>query len=319
MVVEPGRFAPAFSKARFKLKYICSLILYVALTLGLIAAHILGFYVILQQLTDFGRKSGQFARQSLQIGAQKIARIAARERRIAQVEAFPVAWNALLYAGRDHLGDVAPRQRDLFAQQRHRRFSARTSSARFSISAARATSGMRSKPKASSIGPPALSWRSVCRSGVAPDDQPSVDEASEMPSQRRRRHAMGADRELLVRGEHDDAGAGQISFACLFACRQSQRRLLMEAKSACSTDSARSVTPSGSLASVSARYSRHLCTTVSDAPGLAAKFSVAAWLATMASDSGRRPKGVVGCVCMILCLVQAKRKRSPNRRTNIDK
>ena len=34
------------------------------------------------------------------------------------------------------------------------RFWARTSSARFSISAARATSGMRSKPKASSIVPP---------------------------------------------------------------------------------------------------------------------------------------------------------------------
>jgi hypothetical protein len=56
-----------------------------------------------------------------------------------------------------------------------------------------------------------------------------------------------------------------------------------------------------------------LCTTVSDAPGLAAKFSVAAWLATMASDSGRRPKGVVGCVCMILCLVQAKEICSPKR------
>jgi hypothetical protein len=57
-----------------------------------------------------------------------------------------------------------------------------------------------------------------------------------------------------------------------------------------------------------------LCTTVSDAPGLAAKFSVAAWLATMASDSGRRPKGVVGCVCMIRCLVQAKEICSPKRR-----
>ena len=34
----------------------------------------------------------------------------------------------------------------------------------------------------------------------------------------------------------------------------------------------------------------------------------------MASDSGRRPKGVVGCVCMILCLVQAKEICSPKRR-----
>ena len=116
-----------------------------------------------------------------------------------------------------------------------------------------------------------------------------------MAAQRRRRHAMGADREFLVGREHDDAGAAPESL--------SPRLVGLPAKSApspggsdnnaCNTDSARSVTPSGSLASVSARNSRHLCTTVSDAPGLAAKFSVAAWLATMASDNGRRPKGVV--------------------------
>ena len=34
----------------------------------------------------------------------------------------------------------------------------------------------------------------------------------------------------------------------------------------------------------------------------------------MVSDSGRRPKGVVGCVCMILCLVPAKEICSPKRR-----
>ena len=49
-------------------------------------------------------------------------------------------------------------------------------------------------------------------------------------------------------------------------------------------------------------------------PVFAAKSLVAAWLATMASDSDRRPKGVVGCVCMILCLVQAKEICSPKRR-----
>jgi hypothetical protein len=60
LVVEPGRFDPVFSKARLKLKYICSLILYVALTLGLIAAHILGFYMVSQQLADFGGKRSKF-------------------------------------------------------------------------------------------------------------------------------------------------------------------------------------------------------------------------------------------------------------------
>ena len=82
--------------------------------------------------------------------------------------------------------------------------------------------------------------------------------------------------------------------------------------SACSTDNARSVTPSGSLASVSARNIRHLCTTVSDAPGLAAKFSVAAWLATMASDNGRRPKGVVEkfrSMTLLSCFGQSRNAR----------
>ena len=70
--------------------------------------------------------------------------------------------------------------------------------------------------------------------------------------------------------------------------------------------------PSGSLASVSARNSRHLCTTVSDAPGLAAKFSVAAWLATMASDNGRRPKGVVEkfrSMTLLSCFGQSRNAR----------
>jgi hypothetical protein len=88
--------------------------------------------------------------------------------------------------------------------------------------------------------------------------------------------------------------------------------------SACKTDSARSVTPSGPLASVSARNSRHLWTTGSDAPGLIANSLVLAWLATMASVSDRRPKGVVECVCMIPCLVQAKEICSPKRRSYLD-
>ncbi|KAF0133216.1 MAG: hypothetical protein FD148_1154 [Methylocystaceae bacterium] len=83
---------------------------------------------------------------------------------------------------------------------------------------------------------------------------------------------------------------------------------------ACRTESARSVMPSGPLASVSARNSRHLWTTVSDASGFDAKSRVAACAATMASDSGRRPKGVVECVRMILCLIQAKEICSPKRR-----
>jgi hypothetical protein len=38
----------------------------------------------------------------------------------------------------------------------------------------------------------------------------------------------------------------------------------------------------------------------------------------MASVSDRRPKGVVECVCMIPCLVQAKEICSPKRRSYLD-
>jgi len=55
-------------------------------------------------------------------------------------------------------------------------------------------------------------------------------------------------------------------------------------------------------------------TTISGAPELLAKSLAFAWLATMASDSDRRPKGVVGCDCMTFCLVQAKEICSPKRR-----
>jgi hypothetical protein len=60
LVIEPGRFGPALLEARFKVKNVCNLILYVALTLGLIAAHILGFYMVSQQLADFGGKRSKF-------------------------------------------------------------------------------------------------------------------------------------------------------------------------------------------------------------------------------------------------------------------
>ena len=115
------------------------------------------------------------------------------------------------------------------------RFSARTSSARFSISAARAISGVRSKPKASSISPPCPRRAKRLPFGeVAPDDQPRLDERGEMPAQRRRRHAMGADRELPVRREHHDAGAGESLAPPSLASRlgQRQRGFLMEAQQA---------------------------------------------------------------------------------------
>jgi len=61
LVVGRQGFGPAFLKARFKIERVCGLILYVALTLGLIAAHILGFYMVSQQLADFGGKRSKLS------------------------------------------------------------------------------------------------------------------------------------------------------------------------------------------------------------------------------------------------------------------
>ena len=100
---------------------------------------------------------------------------------------------------------------------------------------------------------------------------------------------------------------------------QRQRRLLVKAQERVQ-DRERSIGDAESAPSLrSARetvaiYGRPVRTRL----GVAAKSFVAAWLATMASDSDRRPKGVVECVCMILCLVQAKEICSPKRRRTLD-
>jgi len=84
LVVGPERFAPAFSKGRFKIGRICNLILYVPLKLGLIGASFLVIYMIFQGVLDFGVEAGKIARQSLQIGPQNVAREAAGQVHIAE-------------------------------------------------------------------------------------------------------------------------------------------------------------------------------------------------------------------------------------------
>jgi hypothetical protein len=65
---------------------------------------------------------------------------------------------------------------------------------------------------------------------VPPDDQPRLDKRSEMPAQRRRRHAMRADRELPVRRKHHDAGRITLPAFPAFCLWQRQRSFLVEAQ-----------------------------------------------------------------------------------------
>ena len=217
-----------------------------ALSLGLIGASFLLFYVCFEQLLDFGREGRQFARQSLQLGPPEAARIARREGLVTPVKAFPVAdilpvdrdrreANALLHAGLDHLDDVAPNQRDPFAQQRDRAvLGAHFFGEVFDLGRARDQRRQIEAEGAFDLAALPSSGEAFAVRRVAPDDQPRLDERREMPAQRRRRHAMGADRELPVRRKHDDAGRRRIILALRFwiAFGQRQRGFLMEAEQA---------------------------------------------------------------------------------------
>jgi hypothetical protein len=71
-------------------------------------------------------------------------------------------------------------------------------------SAALATIGVKSKPKAFSIASPPLSARSVCHLAVAANDQPAFHKGGKVTAQRCLRHAVGAPRQISVRRENDN-------------------------------------------------------------------------------------------------------------------
>ena len=209
MVIWLERFAPALLKARFKIERVCDLILYVPPILELIGAYFLEFYVIFQSVLDFTGERGEIRSPR---PPNRAAWHCARIRWIAPHNAGEGASQSPeTPSSRPVAIILTMSRRSSVIRSRSSRialFSARTSSARFSISSALATSGVRSKPKALlDLAPLPSSGKAFAVGGIAANDQPGIDEASEMAAQRRRRHAMGADRQFLIRGEHDDAGA----------------------------------------------------------------------------------------------------------------
>ena len=116
------------------------------------------------------------------------------------MKASPVARNPLLYAGGDHLGDVASRQRDFFPQQRHRPvLGPHLLGEVFDL---RGACNERRKVEAEGVldrAPLPSSGEAFAVRRVATNDQPGVDETGEMAPQRRRRHPVGADREFAAR------------------------------------------------------------------------------------------------------------------------
>ena len=125
----------------------------------------------------------------------------------------PAGRDALLNSGRDHLGDVAPAERDAFADQSQRPLlrlhvlgpgfellGARHQRAEFETE-------RHFDDPASPFAGEALAVRAV-----TPNDEAAIDQGRQMPPQRRWRHAVGEQSELLVGGKNDQALAAQRGF-----------------------------------------------------------------------------------------------------------
>ena len=112
--------------------------------------------------------------------------------------------------GRDHLGDVAPAERDALADQSQRPLlrlhvlgpglellGPRHQRAEF-------------ETERHFDGPaPPFAGEALAVRAVTPNDEAAIDQGRQMPPQRRRRHAVGAQGELLVGREDDQALAAQ--------------------------------------------------------------------------------------------------------------
>ena len=149
---------------------------------------------------------------------------------------LPITGNTLFNGHLDHLDDVAPRERDALAQQGDRPvLGSHLLGEVLDLAGARdewrqvEAEGVLYRPALPSPG------EALAVGGVATDDQPCVDERGEMPAQRRRRHAMGANGEFPVGREHHDprslgSGCAIFATASWIARRQRQRRLLVKAQ-----------------------------------------------------------------------------------------
>ena len=164
------------------------------------------------------------------------------------------------------------------------RSSTRTSSAEASNSSARATSGLRSKPNAVSIAPPCPLRAKRLPFGLSR----RITSPQSTSAARCRRSVAGAmpwARSASCWLEGNTIRFSPLSVVSGWKVNRASR-----------TAKARSETPILALAVQIARNTCHLCTAFSDDRAFAF-----AWLATWASVSDRRPKGVVelwGCISM---------------------
>ena len=118
--------------------------------------------------------------------------------------------NVLLDARRDHLDDVTPADRDaLFDQPQSSCFRLDLVRQRFEFFRPHHERGQVEAEGELDLPSPALAGVALAVGAVAPDDQPCVDQSRQMAPERRHRHAMRPQPELVVRGKDDQSVACQ--------------------------------------------------------------------------------------------------------------
>ena len=121
--------------------------------------------------------------------------------------------NPFFDAGRDHLDYVAPAQRDALAHQSQRPFLRPDflGPGLVFIGARHQRPEIEAERRLDRAALP-LAGEALAVRAVAADHEPAVDERRQVPAQRRGRHAVSSQRELLVGGEYDQAFAAERGF-----------------------------------------------------------------------------------------------------------
>jgi hypothetical protein len=174
-----------------------------------------------QQAEDFVGQRRQLLGDRLQFEAACRSRNPVQDAAIEPVDLGPVRRplpsqahrNPFFDARGDHLGDVAPAQRDALAHQSQHPFlhpDFLGPGLEF-IGARHQRPEIEAERRLDRAALP-LAGEALAVRAVAADHEPAVDERRQVPAQRRRRHAMCAQRELLVRGEYDQAFAAERGF-----------------------------------------------------------------------------------------------------------
>src|SRR5208283_6079613 len=117
---------------------------------------------------------------------------------------------ALLDPRRNHLGDIAPAERDPFPGEFDgASFRFDLGGQAFELLNAGDERREVESERELKLPSPALPREAFAVWTVAPEHEPGVDQACQMPAQRRGGHPMRPQRELLIRGEDDQVVSGE--------------------------------------------------------------------------------------------------------------